>query len=178
MSMKRTSSRDGRVEESPHLNGVAASKSRDCGNSLAALHRSKKAGQFTIQGSTLLRARIEHGRPRVRYVRKIGTRRRASWLWCGAQLTRWKSRAGADRLRWCGLLRVKKLKRPFAGEVGVEPRNPYVSYLRLRSRLAYYPSPGLIHSPQHDLTGCSSLGSNRGLTNGVDQRRYRSHTRQ
>lgn len=34
---RRTSPRDGGVKKSPHLDGVAASKSRDCGDSLAAL---------------------------------------------------------------------------------------------------------------------------------------------
>lgn len=35
--LERTSSRDRGVEECPHLNGVAASKSGDCGDGLAAL---------------------------------------------------------------------------------------------------------------------------------------------
>lgn len=35
--VRRTSSRDRGVEEGPHLNGVAASKSGDCGDGLAAL---------------------------------------------------------------------------------------------------------------------------------------------
>lgn len=34
---RRTSSRDRGVKEGPHLNGVAASKSGDCGDGLAAL---------------------------------------------------------------------------------------------------------------------------------------------
>lgn len=37
MLVRRTSSRDRGVEECPHLNGVAASKSGDCGDGLAAL---------------------------------------------------------------------------------------------------------------------------------------------
>lgn len=44
--MGRTSSRDGGVKKRPHLNGVAASKSGDCGNSLAALHRKQRVSSL------------------------------------------------------------------------------------------------------------------------------------
>lgn len=59
--MGRTSSRDGGVKESPHLNSVAASKSGDCGDSLAALHWKKRVS-CVPQTATSLARRLVMGK--------------------------------------------------------------------------------------------------------------------
>lgn len=90
----RTSSRDGRVEESPRLN---SSKSGDSGDSLAALFG--KHGELVSASASASASRCRRGLGSATYGGSGYGVEHLGWLWAGAQWTRREERR-AEVVSW------------------------------------------------------------------------------